>query len=290
MIGWGRRWMMGAVAAVALGAWPNTSMAGKLDSVRSEVSGSSSSSSSSGSSGSSDSSSSSSCCDWSSDDDGYSFGGGGGGGVAFGASGGGWAELEYRQYPYAHGARTYLSEPIDEDEADELEEPTRPRSGMVWAEGAVQGKDLWRGAGGLRYDGRRISLDGDLSYYVELPADDALYLGTANLSLIPVKTKRAILRLGGGVNTMIDGRVPGEGPREYALGWNVTGSLDLFPAWPIVLSGRVDAGRLYKAWVGRGRATLGVMVSRLEIFGGYEHMQVGKVGLGGPTFGLRVWL
>ena len=221
-----------------LGAWPNTSMAGKLDSVRSEVSGSSSSSSSSGSSSSS--SSDSSCCDWSSDDSSYSYGGGGGG-VTFGASGGGgWGELEYRRYPYADGARTYLTEPTDGDE-DELEEPSRPRSGMVWAEGAIQGEGLWRGAGGLRYDGRRISLDGDLSYYLELPANDALYLGTANLSLIPLKTERAILRFGAGVNTMIDGRVPGEGPREYALGWNLTSSLDLFPAWPIVLSGRVDA-------------------------------------------------
>jgi hypothetical protein len=166
----------------------------------------------------------------------------------------------------------------------------RKRAGQVWAEGAWQGRGLWRSAGGLRVDGQFFGIDGDLSYYLEPAARDALYLGTANLNLIPVRARRGIVRLGGGINTMIDGRVPGEGHREYALGWNVTSSFDLFPAWPVVFSGRADIGKLHHAWMGRARASVGVMLWRMEIFGGYEHTQVGRVGMGGPMLGIRLWL
>jgi hypothetical protein len=192
--------------------------------------------------------------------------------------------MRFRHYPYEGGSGDYLFTPRPTDEG------TRKRAGQVWAEGAWQGRGLWRSAGGLRVDGQFFGVDGDLSYYLEPAAKDALYLGTANLNLIPIHARRGVLRLGGGFNTMIDGRLPGQGHREYALGWNVTSSFDLFPAWPVVLSARADVGQLYHAWMGRARASVGVMLWRMEIYGGYEHTQVGRVGMGGPMVGVRLWL
>lgn len=258
---------------VMVGLQSRPARAGRLDSVRSEVSGDSDSdASSSGSSGSSDSNDTSDCCDdWDSSTGGSSW------------TPGSRKPLRYRHYPYEGGTRDYLFPLRAGDRA-------RKRAGHIWADGAYQGKGLWRTGGGLRLDGQYIGIDGDLSYYLEPRANDALYLGTLNLNLIPVRGPRGLLRLGGGINTMIDGRVPGEGPREYALGWNVTTSLDLFPAWPVVVSMRLDGGRLYEAWMGRARGTVGVMMWRFEIFGGYEHTQVGRVGLGGPLLGAKIWL
>jgi hypothetical protein len=192
--------------------------------------------------------------------------------------------LYYRSYPYKGGSGDYLFQARPADK--------RPRrlAGQVWGEGAWQGRGLWRSAAGLRIDGLILGFDGDLSYYLEPAAKDALYLGTANLSLLPIRNRRGILRFGGGINSMIDGRVPGQGHREYALGWNVTSSFDLFPVWPLVISGRVDAGRLYHATMVRARASVGVMLWRMEIYGGYEHTQVDRIALGGPMVGIRLWI
>lgn len=279
MIGWNGRWLAWAFVVGVLGLWSTPSHAGRLDSVRSEVSGDSSSSDSSDS----DSSSGSGCCDWGDDDDDDDF-------YEMTTSDGDVVVLpqrpgrRYRHYPYEGGSRDYMHVPRPGDTKARL------RAGQVWGEGAWQGQGLWRSGGGLRIDGQVLTLDGDLSYYYEPAANDALYLGTLNLGFVPIKERRAIVRLGAGMSTMIDGRLPGEGHREYALGWNVTTSFDLFPTWPVVISGRLDGGRLYEAWMGRARGTVGVMLWRMEIYGGYEHTQVGRVGLGGPTAGIRLWI
>jgi len=292
MRGWTGGWVVLLFFGV-LGTWPASARAGKLDSVRSEVRGDSSSSSSSSGSSSDSSSSGGSSYGSSSDDSGSSgccsfFGGGSssssGGGVAIPSSYLTVREARFRHYPYEGGTRDYLFPARPEDPN------TRKWAGQIWSEGAWQGEGLWRTAGGLRVDGRVLGFDGDLSYYLEPAARDALYLGTANLSLIPYRGRHGLVRFGGGLNTMIDGRVPGEGHREYALGWNVTTSFDLFPAWPVVISARADVGRLYQAFMARGRASVGVMLWRMEIFGGYEHTQVGRVALGGPLLGIRLWL
>ncbi|MCA9705106.1 MAG: hypothetical protein KDK70_04550 [Myxococcales bacterium] len=273
----------GLLVAAVVGLGSAEAHAGRLDSVRSEVSGSSSSGSSSSSSGGSGSSSGSS--DW---DDGCCVGSTAGSTTTVSAGDApprpAAPPMRFRHYPYEGGGAGYMFALRPGDDA------ARKRAAQVWAEGAWQGRGLWRSAGGLRLDGRIFGVDGDLSYYLEPAAHDALYLGTANLSVIPIHAERGLLRLGGGINTMIDGRLPGEGPREYALGWNITTSMDLFPAWPVVVSGRVDLGRLYQAWMGRARASVGVMLWRMEIYGGYEHTQVGRVGMGGPTLGIRVWI
>lgn len=266
-------------ALVAVGlclVWPTAAQAGggRLDSVRDEVRGSDS-----GSSGSSDDDD---------DDDGFFFWADDDDDTSDGSTS--TASRAWANYhvPYHRGLTGGLTLARTEND---LEGETPHRfSGRLWGEGAWQGRGLWRSGGGLRIDGQHFGVDGDLSYYFEPKANDALYLGTANINIIAVRVPRLVWRGGLGASTMIDGRLPGEGKRDYALGWNVTTSADIYPVYPLVLSLRLDGGRLYKAPMVRARATAGFMAWRFEIYGGYEHTQVGKVGLGGPTFGLRLWL
>lgn len=263
------------MVAALMFAWPSTAAAststGELDAVRSEVSGGFDS----------DSSDSDSDDDWSWDDDDETDEPSVPGSRRKRA----WAN--YR-VPYSRGRPGVLT--LARTEGDMADETPRRLSAAMWGEGAWAGRGLWRSGGGLRVDGQLFGADVDLSYYFEPKANDALYLGTANVNLMALRLPRVVWRMGMGVNTMIDGRVPGQGKREYALGWNTTTSAEIYPVYPFVLSMRFDGGWLYKAPMVRARATAGLVVWRFEIYGGYEHNQVGRVGLGGPTLGLRLWL
>ena len=74
------------------------------------------------------------------------------------------------------------------------------------------------------------------------------------------------------------------------MGWNVNTSLDAFPIKPFVISARLDRGTLYLTPVWRARASVGIVRERFELYAGYEHTQIERIPLGGPTVGLRLWL
>ena len=159
---------------------------------------------------------------------------------------------------------------------------------------AAEGSYLYRGLVRSGVSGRlgtaRLDVDSQLSFYLQTPARDALYLGDTTLNFAPVVLPQLVWRVGLGARYMLDARLPGAGPREYAAGWNVSTSLDAFPGKPWVLSARVDRGMLYQTPVWRARATVGMIYRRVELFAGYDHTQVEKVSLGGPLVGLRAWL
>jgi hypothetical protein len=117
-----------------------------------------------------------------------------------------------------------------------------------------------------------------------------MYLGDTGLNFAPVALPRLVWRVGAGARYMLDARMPGAGPREYAMGWNFSTSIDAFPRSPFVLSARVDRGTLYRTPVWRARATAGLVAKRFELFAGYEHTQIERIALGGPLLGLRLWL
>jgi len=129
-----------------------------------------------------------------------------------------------------------------------------------------------------------------MSFYLEAPARDAVYLGDTTLNLAPIALPQVVWRVGMGVRYMLDARLPGSGPREYAAGWNMSTSLDIFPGPPFVLSARLDRGMLYETPVWRARATVGLVHKRVELFTGYDHTQIERTALGGPLLGLRAWL
>lgn len=188
--------------------------------------------------------------------------------------------------PYEHGFDGY-----------HVTAAENPGTAKNWAinlavEGAYVFDGVWRGAVHARAGTRYLEIDSRTSFFVEAPGGvptDAMYLGDAGIWLVAARLRHWTIRLGGGGRYMVDGRAPGQGHREYALGWNVGAGLDFFPVRPIVVSGRVDAGRLWQATVVQARGTVGAMVGPLEVYAGWDHLQLGTVRLGGPLLGVRGW-
>jgi len=166
----------------------------------------------------------------------------------------------------------------------------RTVSGRIAAEGSYQYRGLWRTGVSARVGSPRVDVDTQLSFYIEPAERDGMYLGETMLNFAPVALPGIVWRVGVGTRYMADARLPGSGPREFAAGWNVGTSLDVFPGNPFVISARVDRGTLYRTPVWRARATIGVVRRHIELFVGYDHTQVERVSLGGPLLGLRAWL
>ena len=194
----------------------------------------------------------------------------------------------YLRYPHADGRLGYVHRSSGVPSTDGTP-PSSSFGGSAHVEGAYLYDQLYRSGFGIDLNYWRLGIGSDLSFFLEGPFKDALYLGSSNAKFALVMQKVVRLRIGGGAQYMIDGRVPGEGRREYAAGGNFTTDVDVFPFWPMVISGRFDYGRLYKAPSMLGRGTAGLIFNRFELYGGYEWRKIGKVALHGPTLGLRAW-
>jgi len=156
-------------------------------------------------------------------------------------------------------------------------------------EGAYMGDHVWRSTVDLDLSIWRIALLSDMGFYLEQPLRDALYLGGTYGAFALFARPHFVWRFGIGAAYMLDGRTPGQGHREYAAGLGGTTRMDIYPVWPLVLSGRFDYGKIYRAHAMTGRGTLGVVLRGFELYGGYEIRTVGKVVMQGPVAGLRVW-
>ncbi len=189
------------------------------------------------------------------------------------------------RYPYDARSEGWIVDPWKGN-------PTEHRrvTGRASAEGSYLYRGLVRSGFSARIGSPRVDVDTQLSFYLQTPASDALYLGDTGLNFAPVALPRLVWRVGMGARYMIDARLPGAGPREYSAGWNMSTSLDAFPGRPFVMSARVDRGMLYRTTVWRARATVGIVQKRFELFAGYDHTQIERVALGGPLLGLRAWL
>jgi hypothetical protein len=189
------------------------------------------------------------------------------------------------RWPYDAGKSGWVVDPWARDQAEH-----RRVAGRLEAEGAYLYRGMWRTGVAARVGTARVEVDSQMSFYADVPNRDALYLGDTSLNVAPIARPRLVWRVGAGGRYMLDARLPGSGPREYALGWNFNTSLDAFPVRPFVISARLDRGTLYQTPVWRVRATVGVVRQRFELYAGYEHTQIERVALGGPMVGLRLWL
>jgi hypothetical protein len=190
----------------------------------------------------------------------------------------------FGNYPYEPGNRFYVAR-LPERRAAERD----LLAGTAHVEGGYAGSGVWRVGGGLSLRLWRVGLDSDLHWLVDPRHRDALYLGSTNAMFAVVMQPSFVWRLGPGVNYMLDGRTPGQGTREYAAGVNGSTTLDIFPAKPVVISGRFDYGRIWKAETMAVRGTVGWIVQRWELYAGYEYERVGDVPFGGPIVGVRAW-
>ncbi len=292
-----------AALGLGLAMAPATAHAGKLSSVRSEVRGSSSSSSGSSGRGSSSSSSSAG-----SRPSGSSSSGSSGtmsatyvvpvhGPSSPGAHHDHSGHMHVRvvrlrprprmlRHPYE--ARYDGYNIVDDDP----NAPGRQFAANLAAEGAWLGDGTVRGAVHARIVFPRAEIDSRTSLLVDTVNGqpvDALYLGDAGLFLIPWRSAHWTIRAGGGVRYMVDGRTPGQGRREYALGWNAAFGFDFFPVRPLVVSYRLDLARLWQATIVQNRATVGAALGPFELYAGYDAMRLGTLWLHGPLVGLRGW-
>ncbi len=270
------RWLTALACLLA----PTVAHAGKLGSMRSEVRGSSSSESSAD--------------DDSSDSDDDGDGGDGSAGASVGAA---IAEViaetnakqgrpVFASYPYRNGHTGWVHR---NGRKPALDAPGKPWSLNVALEGASLGDQVWRASVAAEISWRRLSLRNDTGLYLERPAADASYLGSAAFCVAFLMQPNVVWKLGLGPGYLIDARRVDDPTRLDAAGANLSTTVDVFPVRPVVLSGRADFGNLGAAKTFLVRGTVGFAVRRFEGYGGYEYRGVGNVRFGGPVFGVRLW-
>ena len=198
----------------------------------------------------------------------------------------------YAPFPYASGSAGHVDRvpwPTGTPSFGEGSPPGRMFSGQASTDVGTAGKGVLRVGASMRLSYWRFVGDANLSYLLDRRAQEALYLGNANLMIAPVLRPRLVWLVGGGVNYMMDAATDDQGRHRTWYGHNLTSSVDVFPVRPLVLSARMDLGKLGDASVLGARATAGIMMQRFELYGGYQLQRIGEHSLRGPLFGLRVW-
>ncbi|MCA9688959.1 MAG: hypothetical protein KC636_05075 [Myxococcales bacterium] len=211
--------------------------------------------------------------------------------------------MRYRPYPYADGGEGYIfwlkelpladadSEEDDDETAAPVETPEAapPARGRFWSmslglEGAFLPTDTVRGGLSSRLSLGVFELNTSWSYLYEFDVRDRLVLGDLNLALT-AGARWIQMSVGAGPTFLADPTITDLAQRTI-VGVNfVSTRLHVFPRKPLALGLCADVGRLRAATFWRLRATVGATLGRVELFAGYEHLQIGDVPLGGPMIG-----
>lgn len=143
------------------------------------------------------------------------------------------------------------------------------------------GAFLIESTGGLGFD---FSWDSYREEYVDAGTkySDELHIGDANLLYRIAESDHALVRAGVGAAWFGDAY-------DTDFGVNFTLRGDFTPADPLVFSGELDLGTLGDAQHLHAAGTVGVMLGRAELYGGYDYRRIGDVEIEGPMVGLRVW-
>jgi hypothetical protein len=198
----------------------------------------------------------------------------------------------YAAFPYANGAHGHVERvpwPTGTPAIGVGSPPGRLFYGQASTESASAGRGVLRVGANMRLAYWRMAVDGNMSYYLDRRADSAMYMGSGNVMVAPILRPRLAWWVGGGANYMIDAQPNDAGRHPLRYGYNLTSSVDVFPVRPLILSGRMDVGRVGDAPVVGARATAGLGMKRFEVYGGYQLQRIGSQSLRGPMFGLRVW-
>ncbi len=159
------------------------------------------------------------------------------------------------------------------------------------AEGALISSTINRfGFSALLSTNSRVEIGTDWSLLREqLPvgdpsgkAVDSLWIGSIDASMVFAQGPNSQFRTGLGLRAMVD-------PTGNEYGINFLYAMDFYPVQPVVLSFRGDLGTVGQAFVARARGTLGLVLGRFELYGGYDKLWIGEEAFGGPTVGVRMW-
>jgi hypothetical protein len=203
----------------------------------------------------------------------------------------------FPRFPYDRVRGYMMSSPcecLEQDPACEVDPlrsegwPTRPRTwaARLHVEYADEFNDVERVGGHLLLETRsRFGLDTETSYLEEkLPggAQDELWLGDCNVVFRFAQGERAQFRTGLGFNYLDD-------PLDTNFGFNFTYGADFFPRKPWVVSATIDWGTLGEAELFRARTTGGVVVYGVEVYTGYEYLDIDATQMNGVLGGVRIW-
>jgi len=166
--------------------------------------------------------------------------------------------------------------------------PSRPRT---WAarlrfEYADEFDDLSRISGHMLLSTTsRFGLDSEIGYLEEdLPfgRHDHLWIGDCNVVYRFAQSEYAQFRTGVGFNWIDD-------PIDTNFGFNFTYGADFFPRRPWVVSATLDWGNIGRAELFRFRTTAGVIVGGVEVYTGYEHLDIDNQQINSLMAGVRIW-
>jgi len=131
----------------------------------------------------------------------------------------------------------------------------------------------------------RFGVQGRFDYFrerLDCGCTDNLSLGSTELTYRFAQHPNMQMSAGLGLN-VLDDRF------RTHYGFNFTYGADIFPVKPLVVSLSMDAGNVGHAGLFRARGTVGVLYRGLELFTGYDYLNIGGVDLQGPLAGLRLW-
>jgi hypothetical protein len=207
----------------------------------------------------------------------------------------------YASYPHEEGTRGYIQRtprpvgtPVFGDDSPAGRRTSwRIAYDIGHAGPGLASKDVMRNSVSIRRTWWRLGVDGDFTHFLDRTGeprlDHSLTLTRVNLVFAPVLRPRFTWWAGVGTNAVVDMHRYADGRNPVAFGPNVTSSIDVFPGRFFVVSGRVDLGRAGQAPALAARGTAGLMLGRVEAYGGYEVARLGDRSLRGPIIGLRVW-
>ena len=185
---------------------------------------------------------------------------------------------QFAPYPYACGCDGFM--------VCESPELGQGWSGRVEFEMGSDFDDVDRTGLGFLLEGTSgLGVDFDWNTYSEeIPGGghDELHVGDCNVLYRIAESDRALVRAGLGAAWFGD-------RYDTDFGINFTLKANLAPSDPIVLSGELDLGTLGDAQHVHAAGTIGVMLDRCEIYGGYDYRRIGDVEIEGPMMGVRVW-
>lgn len=130
----------------------------------------------------------------------------------------------------------------------------------------------------------RWGVDGELNYWREdIGGDryDHLWTGDANVLYRFAQNEWVQMRAGVGVAWLSD-------PIDTELGINFTYGGEIYPVRPLVLTAEMDAGRIGEATIIHLRTTIGVTWQQVEVYSGYDYLEIGDAQLDGFIAGIRL--
>jgi hypothetical protein len=146
--------------------------------------------------------------------------------------------------------------------------------------------NLSRAGGQLLIDtASRWGMDAEANYLREEPPahqPDQLWLGDVNVVYRFAQSPMLQMRTGLGFNWLAD-------DLGSDVGFNFTYSGDFFPAEPWIVSAEIDWGKLGHAGLFHGRASVGVHFHRVELYVGYDYLDVGDTQMNSAVSGVRIW-